>query len=382
MSRRALSLEQIFDAHLGVLATTLRPHTVRNYRSATHRFLAYLHTAFPKVCKLSQLRRDPHLLGWFRSLCDQDPPLCTECRLHYLIQLRRLLRDLADNGHPLQPNLIRPEDFPLPTLYLPRSFSPEQDQQLQQQLRHADDLESNALLLIRSTGVRIGECVDLSLDCLRQVSQDQWALHVPLGKLHTERQVPVDEATRRILDRILSLRSLFRPSRSEKPPGYLLPRRGRSRHTWIAILRKTLANAARTAVCTTSVTPHRLRHTFATTMLRLGVSLPTLMQLLGHKDIHMTLLYLDVTQQDLQREFHCARQKAASLHPIPKLPLPQATTPERVDLPAIRNAIAVVRHLLQLFRLELQDPNARRKLRRLSQRLLALSHVLDHIAQE
>ena len=257
MSRRTRSLEQIFDAHVRALATTLRPNTVDNYRDVTRRFLAYLHTAFPKVRKLSQLRRDPHLLGWFRSLCDQDPPLCTECRLHYLIQLRRLLRDLADNGHPLQPNLIRPEDFPLPTRYLPRSFSPEQDQQLQQQLRHSDDLESNALLLIRSTGVRIGECVDLSLDCLRQVSQDQWALHVPLGKLHTERQVPVDEATRRILDRILSLRSLFRPSRSEKPPGYLLPRRDRSRHTWIAILRKTLANAARTAVCTTSVTPHR-----------------------------------------------------------------------------------------------------------------------------
>jgi hypothetical protein len=99
-------------------------------------------------------------------------------------------------------------------------------------------------------------------------------------------------------------------------------------------------------------------------------------------NIHMTLLYLDVTQQDLQRKFHCARQKAASLHPIPKLPLPQATTPERVDLPAIRNAIAVVRHLLQLFRLELQDPNARRKLRRLSQRLLTLSDVLDHVVQE
>jgi hypothetical protein len=101
-------------------------------------------------------------------------------------------------------------------------------------------------------------------------------------------------------------------------------------------------------------------------MLRLGVSLPALMQLLGHKDIYMTLLYLDVTQQDLQREFYSARQKAASPHPIPKLPLPQATTPERVNLLAIRNAIAVVRHLLQLFRMELQDPNARRKLRRLS----------------
>ena len=91
---------------------------------------------------------------------------------------------------------------------------------------------------------------------------------------------------------------------------------------------------------------------------------------------------VDRGSKTLQREFHCARLRAASLHLIPKLPLPQTTTPERVDLPAIRNAIAVVRHLLQLFRLELQDPNARRKLRRLSQRLLTLSHVLDHIAQE
>jgi hypothetical protein len=56
--------------------------------------------------------------------------------------------------------------------------------------------------------------------------------------------------------------------------------------------------------------------------------------LLGHKDIHMTLLYLDVTQQDLQREFHCARQRAASLHPIPKLPLPQACTSPKPRTPA------------------------------------------------
>ena len=41
--------------------------------------------------------------------------------------------------------------------------------------------------------------------------------------------------------------------------------------------------------------------TFATEMLRLGVSLPALMQLLGHKDISMTLRYVQVTQQDLQR---------------------------------------------------------------------------------
>ena len=55
------------------------------------------------------------------------------------------------------------------------------------------------------------------------------------------------------------------------------------------------------------VIPHRLQHSFASEMLRLGVSLPALMQLLGHNDIRMTLRYVQVTQQDLQREFHRAR---------------------------------------------------------------------------
>ncbi len=378
MSRRALSLEQIFDAHLRVLATTLRPNTVANYRKLTQRFLPYLHAAFPKVQTLSQLRRDPHLLAWFRSLCDQDRPLCNQTRLDYLIRLRRLFGDLVDNGHRLQPDLIRREDFPPQTHYLPKPLSPEEDQHLEQQLRHTDDLESNALLLIRFTGIRIGECIDLPVDCLRQARPDQWALHVPVGKLHTERWVPIDEDTRRILDRLLALRALFRPSQSENPPGFLLPRRCRNHKGWYAILRRALAAAARRAGCTTPVNPHRLRHTYATTLLRLGVSLPALMQLLGHKDIRMTMRYVHVTQQDLQHEFHCARQRAASLHPIPKLPLLQPTMPQRVDISSIRNAIAVVRHLLQLFRLQLQEPNARRKLRRVSQRLLNLSHALDH----
>jgi hypothetical protein len=47
------------------------------------------------------------------------------------------------------------------------------------------------------------------------------------------------------------------------------------------------------------------------------------MKLLGHKDIRMTLRYVLVTQQDLQREFHQARQNAAHLHRVPRLALPK-----------------------------------------------------------
>src|SRR5205807_2677911 len=82
------------------------------------------------------------------------------------------------------------------------------------------------------------------------------------------------------------------------------------------------------------ITPHRLRHTYATEMIRLGVSLPALMELLGHKDIRMTLIYVQVTQQDLFREFHLARQNAMHHHQIPEIS-PLSTPPLTSDLSGI-----------------------------------------------
>jgi integrase len=204
MSQSRRSLEQIFEAHIQTLALTLRHDTVTNYRCVAHRFLCYLQTAFPQVRRLTQLRRDPHLLGWFRWMCEQDPPLCNKTRADYLLGLRRLLDDLAADGHSIQPDLIRREDFPPRPQYLPRPLPPQDDQLLRDELRRTDDLPAHALLLTRATGIRIGECIDLALDCLRQVGPDHWALHVPLGKLHTERLVPVDEDGRHIMDRILA----------------------------------------------------------------------------------------------------------------------------------------------------------------------------------
>ena len=327
------SLEQILEAHIRTLALTLRPDTVSAYRGAARRFLSYLRTAFPQVRRLSQLRRDPHLLGWFRSLCEQQPPLCNKTRANLLICLRRLLDDLTANGHSLSPDLIRCEDFPPPPHYLPRPLSLQDDQQLQQELRRTDDLSANALLLTRATGIRIGECVDLALDCLRQVGPDQWALLVPLGKRPTERLVPADPDIRQIVARILALRAVAPPACLAHSEGWLLPYSG-SRDALYQTLRPALAHAAQRAGCSGPVTPHRLRHSFASEMVRFGVSLPALMQLLGHKDIRMTLRYVQVTQQDLQREFHAARQNAARPHRLPTLSIPNLSYLQAPTFPA------------------------------------------------
>ena len=158
-------------------------------------------------CATSLDQRIEHLLGWFRLLCTQLPRLSNSTRQEYLLDLRRLLHDLAAQGHPLQPSLIVPEDFPPLPQYLPRALSPEEDRLLQQELCRTNDLFANALLLTRASGIRIGECIHLALDCLRSLGQNQWALHVPLGKLYTERLVPLDENVRQIVTRILILRA-------------------------------------------------------------------------------------------------------------------------------------------------------------------------------
>ena len=165
-------------------------------------------------------------------------------------------------------------------------------------------------------GIRIHECIDLPLDCLQQVSENQTALHVPLGKLHSERWVPLDDETQRIVARILGVACARPGLLFGEVRKFLAPSHGQ-RFPLYGSLHRALLAAAQRAGCTTRVTPHRLRHSFATEMLRLGVSLPALMQLLGHKDIRMTLLYVQVTQQDLQQEFHRARQNSAPYTPFP-----------------------------------------------------------------
>ena len=372
-----LPFGELFDARIQILATTLRPGTVAGYRTTARCFLSYLQTDFPQMQQLAELRRDPHLFGWFRRLCQQEPSLSNTTRQNYLLQLRRLLDDLARAGHPLQPGLILTEDLPPRPQYLPRALSLEDDQRLQQELRRRNDLLSNALLLTRATGLRIGECIGLALNCLRSVGPDQWALQVPLGKLRMERLVPVDEDVRQMVDRILTLRAQAPASQLAQAAHFLLPRsRPSSLYPNLCV---ALNQAAQRSGCSDRVTPHRLRHTYASEMIRLGVSLPAVMKLLGHKTIRMTLRYVQVTQRDLQREFHLARQNTAQVHQVPELSGSTFLSTSS-DLPGILHTLAATRHLLEMYRRQLKDDSASRTLRRLDTRLHTVALELDRFA--
>jgi len=238
------------------LTTSLTVESAHFYQCTGRHFLNYLDARYPRVRSLGQLRRDPHILDWLALLRAHRPPLAKQTYGHYVIRLRRILEELAwTKGVPLLTRLVRSDDIPSPDLCLPRPLTTEQDLLIQQELLRRDDRDSNALLLLRHTGMRIGECLDLPSDCLRRVGQDQWAIHVPLGKLRTERLVPVDAFVCRIVDRLRSLRCQDR----RDADGFLLAR-PRGRMALGATLRRSLHQIAGAAGITTRIVPHQFRH--------------------------------------------------------------------------------------------------------------------------
>lgn len=309
-------LAQQFRRAIDSVTASLAPDSARQYRGAARHFLFYLGEEHPSVCTLNQLRRDPHILGWFAHLRSQRPSLAQAVYVCRLLFLRSMLEEFARTAQlPDLAQLIRREDIPRIPQRLPRPLTMERDRLLQQELLHRNDLPANVFLLLRHTGMRIGECADLSYDCLHHVEPDRWAIHVPLGKLKTERMVPVDSFVCELVQRLRFFRS-FDPLPAD---GRLLARH-RGKQTLLKQLRPYLSAAAAAVGISTRVAPHPLRHTYASEMIRAGVSLPALMTLLGHVKAEMTMKYVLIAGNDLQREFHVARSQPRHLAPQPKAP--------------------------------------------------------------
>jgi hypothetical protein len=207
--------------------------------------------------------------------------------------------------------------------------------------------------------MRIGECVNLPFDCLRTLGPGQWAIHVPIGKLKTERWVPVDSTVCQIIDRLRSLRPPDTPITNR----FLLVR-PRSRYSMTRMLRTALRQTVRAVGITTRLVPHQFRHSYGTEMLRAGVSFAAVMKLLGHKSPHMTMEYVEITQQDLQREFHLARSQPRHVAPPPKAPL---ITRNGID--GVIDSLVAAQHVLEMLRRALPNGASRNRLGRFSNRL-------------
>jgi integrase/recombinase XerD len=171
----------------------------------------------------------------------------------------------------------------------------------------ARDLAIVGLMLLH--GLRSAEVLALNLEHVL-FSEAQLRVH---GKGNKLRFLPLAPETTQLLDHYLRLE---RPNPPRSAALFVVlkgPARG-TRMTPAGL--RSLFRYHRQTTGIQLANPHRFRHTFASDMVRAGMSLPALMQLMGHTDIETTMRYVQVTAQDVYLQY--ARAVAQCIRPIPR----------------------------------------------------------------
>lgn len=192
---------------------------------------------------------------------------------------------------------------------LPKPISPEQvDELLEQPLRRntPEAKRDKAMLeLLYATGMRVSELVALDTESVLHRGDDVYVRCV--GKGGKERTIPIHEHAaeavqsylddaRPVLVRKGNERALFVNRRGER-----LTRQG----FWLI-----LKSYARSANIAAHVTPHTLRHSFATHMLKGGAPLRNVQELLGHANISTTQVYTQITTDHVREVYERAHPRA------------------------------------------------------------------------
>jgi len=271
----------------------LAPRTLEAYGRDLLRFEEYL--ARRGVASLAQVERT-HLAGFAASLERQG--LAARSRARMLVAVRRCLRHAgargADGGDPCAGVVL-----PRVPQALPRVLRPDQTAAL---LEAADPrttlgLRDRAMLeVLYGSGLRVGELVALPLSGL----DARTGLLRVRGKGGRERVVPIGEPGLAALAAWLERgRPLFARAARGRCDAVFLSRRGAAMTRQNFFLRlRALARAA--GLEAGSVSPHVLRHAFATDLLEGGADLRAVQAMLGHADLATTQIYTHVSRSRLR----------------------------------------------------------------------------------
>jgi integrase/recombinase XerD len=200
------------------------------------------------------------------------------------------------------------EDLPYPKRQrrLPVVLSPEEVQRL---IAGAKNLYHRTLLLtLYGAGLRRSEVCHLKV---RDIDSQRMVLRVEQGKGRRDREVPLSPTL------LAALREYYRWMR---PQTYLFPG---TRNGWRAdapitakVIWDAVRLATRKAAIDKAVTPHSLRHSYATHLLEAGADLRTIQILLGHADLSHTTVYLHLSRRHLQAAPNPLEQLHVSSPPV------------------------------------------------------------------
>ena len=256
-----------------------------------------------------------------------------------VLSVRNLFDDITEWGWEQAPprRLVFAADVPKLDQPLPRALPPDIDAAVMNAVSQLDDSFARiGLIVLRGAGLRVGELLDLELGSVIDYGPAGTWLKVPLGKLATERMVPLSAATIAALDEWTGGRGICRPlshARTGELTDFLFVAHGRRLSQ--TRLRNGLLDAVEACGLRGAggaplvVTPHQLRHTWATELANAGMSLQALTALLGHVTPQMTLRYATLASPTLRDAYDQAMGKMRrrfTLTPVGRPIVPDAVS--------------------------------------------------------
>tara|TARA_B100000989_G_scaffold292309_1_gene268019 strand:+ start:1257 stop:2183 length:927 start_codon:yes stop_codon:yes gene_type:complete len=201
-------------------------------------------------------------------------------------------------------------DFPKPKINLPKILTENEVNSLIDYCIHDNSpngLRLTAMLeILYSTGIRVSELVSIKLSSF----DENFTSILIRGKGGKERIVPLTESAQKSVHTFLSARKNFLPKKEEN--GYLFPSNSKFKHITRNRFFQILKNlSSKVNISPERLSPHVIRHSFATHLLERGVDLRTIQSSLGHSDISTTQIYTHVKTNKL-------REIIEKRHPLKK----------------------------------------------------------------
>ncbi len=193
-------------------------------------------------------------------------------------------------------NPVLSVDRPKTRLYLPRTLSKQEVEEILDEFRDDGDVlmmrDYTIFELIYSSGMRISELISLDVDSF---SREESFIRV-VGKRNKERVVFIGEiASRAVINYIDFVRPLLLDKKNVKEKALFLNRRG-ERLTRQAVHKRFHEKVEKLGL---DATVHTLRHSFATHMIENGADIRSIQEMLGHSDVKTTQIYTHLDTKEL-----------------------------------------------------------------------------------
>ena len=309
----APTLAGVVEEYLAHLAVErgLSPHTLGAYRRDLTRYVAHL-TARGRTTPADVVGADVEdFVVALRTGSDGGAPLSASSAARAVVAVRGFHRFCALEGlvGADAASAVRP---PAQPKRLPKAISTDEVERLLDAAGTGDGpgpLRDRAILeLVYSTGARISEAVGLDVDDL-DLTPGRAAVRL-LGKGRKERVVPVGSyAVDAVEAYLVRARPVLAGGGTGTPALFLNTRGARlSRQSAWAVLRAAAERAGLTGAA--QISPHTLRHSFATHLLAGGADVRVVQELLGHASVTTTQIYTLVTPDTLREVYAASHPRA------------------------------------------------------------------------